>query len=619
MMTVRKPSRDPFYNQAFEEVVFERFADDDVFFLWQNDPAVVVGSYQNICREVHVPSLRRMGVPVVRRSSGGGTVYHDGGNVNYTYITRSDGQVDYDRCLSPVIDALNRIGLGQDHLGVVRVGHGDGVGLGIQHVDEGVEQHHVLALIGVQADHLRLALVVAGVVDGAFLAVAVARAVFLQRQIVAGGGLEQQRLLHAVVELLVLHAAVLYEGMDVVPVALVVLALVVELAGEAIGHLAGDVGGHLLDVAVVLQERAGDVQRQIRAVDHALEQQQEFRNDFLNIVRHEHLIVVELDHALAGGELVLDLREVQDALEVEGVLRVQMDPEQRLLVIVEHLVIERAVFLVGAVGGALEPERADVVDLLGLLLALGFRLVRRIALGALVLLFLGRLDLAQEDRHGHEGAVFVQHASDGVFFEEFLFVVAQMQRDAGAHVRLVRCGQLVTHAVLAAPVDALRALLPAHRIDLHLGGHHERRIEAQAEMADDAAVFAFLALILLEEFLRAGKRDLTDILDDLVLGHADAVIDDFQRGGGLVDDHVHAVIVARGRFALEREQLILGDRVAAVGHNLAQENILVGIKPLLDDGHYILSINRNRSLFTHGKHLLIRCYLYCSTPDSKCQ
>ena len=111
MMTVRNPSRDPFYNQAFEEVVFERFADDEVFFLWQNDPAVVVGSYQNICREVHVPSLRRMGVPVVRRSSGGGTVYHDGGNVNYTYITRSDGQVDYDRCLSPVIDALNRIGV----------------------------------------------------------------------------------------------------------------------------------------------------------------------------------------------------------------------------------------------------------------------------------------------------------------------------------------------------------------------------------------------------------------------------------------------------------------------------------------------------------------------------
>lgn len=111
MMTVRNDARDPFYNQAFEEVVFERFADDDVFFLWQNDPAVVVGSYQNICREVHVPSLRRMGVPVVRRSSGGGTVYHDAGNVNYTYITRSDGQVDYDRCLSPILSALNRMGV----------------------------------------------------------------------------------------------------------------------------------------------------------------------------------------------------------------------------------------------------------------------------------------------------------------------------------------------------------------------------------------------------------------------------------------------------------------------------------------------------------------------------
>ena len=82
-----------------------------MFLLWQNSPAVIVGSYQNICREVHVETLRRLGIPVVRRMSGGGTVYHDLGNVNYTYITRQDGLVDYDRCLGPVIEALNDIGV----------------------------------------------------------------------------------------------------------------------------------------------------------------------------------------------------------------------------------------------------------------------------------------------------------------------------------------------------------------------------------------------------------------------------------------------------------------------------------------------------------------------------
>ena len=56
-------------------------------------------------------ALRQRGIPVVRRISGGGTVYHDLGNVNYTYIVRANGTVDYDAVLSPVIAALNAIGV----------------------------------------------------------------------------------------------------------------------------------------------------------------------------------------------------------------------------------------------------------------------------------------------------------------------------------------------------------------------------------------------------------------------------------------------------------------------------------------------------------------------------
>ena len=111
MLTIRNFSHDPFYNQAFEEYVFQTFPDDDMFFLWQNTPSVVVGCYQNICREVHVASLRRLGIPVVRRMTGGGTVYHDLGNVNYTYIVRTDGSWNYDHVLTPVIAALNAIGV----------------------------------------------------------------------------------------------------------------------------------------------------------------------------------------------------------------------------------------------------------------------------------------------------------------------------------------------------------------------------------------------------------------------------------------------------------------------------------------------------------------------------
>lgn len=110
MLTVRNVSHDPFYNQAFEEYIYQTYLDDDIFLLWQNAPAVVVGSYQNICREVHVEALRQRGIPVVRWISGGGTVYHDLGNVNYTYIVRA-GALDYDAVLSPVIAALSAIGV----------------------------------------------------------------------------------------------------------------------------------------------------------------------------------------------------------------------------------------------------------------------------------------------------------------------------------------------------------------------------------------------------------------------------------------------------------------------------------------------------------------------------
>ena len=64
MLTFQTNSNDPFYNQAFEEFVFQTFREDDVFFLWQNRPAVVVGSFQNICREVHAAMLWEQGIPV---------------------------------------------------------------------------------------------------------------------------------------------------------------------------------------------------------------------------------------------------------------------------------------------------------------------------------------------------------------------------------------------------------------------------------------------------------------------------------------------------------------------------------------------------------------------------
>lgn len=111
MITFENRRTDPFFNQAFEEYVFEHFQRDNIFFTWQNSPAVIVGQNQNIYREVDILKLSEKNIPVVRRMTGGGTVYHDLGNINYTFISNSDRNLSYDRFLDPVINALCALGL----------------------------------------------------------------------------------------------------------------------------------------------------------------------------------------------------------------------------------------------------------------------------------------------------------------------------------------------------------------------------------------------------------------------------------------------------------------------------------------------------------------------------
>ena len=63
MIQIETTSHDPFFNQAFEDYVFRTYREGDVLLLWRNRPAVVVGCYQNICREVHVRALLDRGFP----------------------------------------------------------------------------------------------------------------------------------------------------------------------------------------------------------------------------------------------------------------------------------------------------------------------------------------------------------------------------------------------------------------------------------------------------------------------------------------------------------------------------------------------------------------------------
>ena len=105
---------DPRWNLALEEYLFTRTdRSADYFMLWQNDNSVVVGKNQNVAEEVNEPLARREQVRVVRRLSGGGAVYHDLGNLNFTFIAdaRRFEQINFTRFCQPITDALRSMGV----------------------------------------------------------------------------------------------------------------------------------------------------------------------------------------------------------------------------------------------------------------------------------------------------------------------------------------------------------------------------------------------------------------------------------------------------------------------------------------------------------------------------
>ena len=80
-------STDPYYNLAFEEYVLTHRTEGDYLLLWQNDNTVVVGRNQNTAEEINADFVEAHHIRVVRRGTGGGAVYHDLGNLNYSFIT----------------------------------------------------------------------------------------------------------------------------------------------------------------------------------------------------------------------------------------------------------------------------------------------------------------------------------------------------------------------------------------------------------------------------------------------------------------------------------------------------------------------------------------------------
>ena len=104
---------DPYFNMAFDEYCLEYLKlDEPVFYLWQNRPAVIMGLNQEVNTEVNLAYLQQNDIALVRRVTGGGAVYHDLGNLNYTIVGRSeDLERDYPEYAGLMMKALQHLGV----------------------------------------------------------------------------------------------------------------------------------------------------------------------------------------------------------------------------------------------------------------------------------------------------------------------------------------------------------------------------------------------------------------------------------------------------------------------------------------------------------------------------
>lgn len=114
MRYLQSPSTDPYFNLALEQHLFDTVGQTEaIFMFWQNDNTIVVGRHQNTVAEVNADFVRERNVKVVRRLSGGGAVYHDLGNLNFTFIAGGEEGMALDLRLfcRPVAQALGELGV----------------------------------------------------------------------------------------------------------------------------------------------------------------------------------------------------------------------------------------------------------------------------------------------------------------------------------------------------------------------------------------------------------------------------------------------------------------------------------------------------------------------------
>lgn len=102
-------SNDPSFNLAAEEYLL-RNSEEEIHFFYINKPSVIIGKHQNALAEINLTFLEENNIPLYRRQSGGGTVYHDWGNINFCFIRKGEegDLVNFTRATKPIVKVLNQ-------------------------------------------------------------------------------------------------------------------------------------------------------------------------------------------------------------------------------------------------------------------------------------------------------------------------------------------------------------------------------------------------------------------------------------------------------------------------------------------------------------------------------
>ncbi len=345
----------------------------------------------------------------------------------------------------------------------------------------------------------------------------------------------------------------------------VLLRLGLEHGLDGRQHLADQALADELDLAVLLEDLAGDVERQVGGVDDAPHEPQVLRDERLAVVHDEHAPDVEL-HAAAGLPPEQVHRRVlgqeQQRLVLERALGREPDRRERRLPVVADVPVELGVLLLRHVLLRPGPQRLARVDGLGVVAG------------------------AHADRPGDE----VRPARhDAAHHARVRVVVQRVVRVDGLEMQRHRRALRQVGRV-ADRVGALPGRLPPHAgrgpgaagDQLDAVGDHERGVEADAELADQlGGLLGRRAGVPRlphggEHLGGAGLRDRPDQLDDLVTAHPDAVVADGQ-GAGLgvgLDLDVQVGRVDVEILVLVGRQAQLVKRVRRVGDQLAQEDVL---------------------------------------------